>query len=236
MAGKVKRKRADYLPRRFAILALVVLVGSCIAGFLFPHNVNWYPSSLLSQDSRCFIPLSERSARVTFLSDMVLQHQATDAEWQRAYESERMQARLSFVAIFGVLLIALLRPSAPHNRSGIFLVAAVLFLGFYWFDIHTAEYCHRQACEKGSLDTTMTLISRLQIHDSTWYNVDYQKLTPWRDSVNTNKSRLTREFSNFVHPSQMVFYYLPSIVLLFLYLWLDRKQKRRSEADPWSSC
>ena len=70
-----------------------------------------------------------------------------------------MRARLSFVVVMSVLLAAFFRPEGKKNRIGSETIAIILFVGFYLFDIHTADLGARQDHIKPTLDTTLVVLS-----------------------------------------------------------------------------
>ena len=215
----------------FVIVMLPVVLLICLISLICPRDAVYPIDSLLNRDSTRFVPLSERQERILLLSNIVLQHQSTHAEWQTARESERMQARLSFMAAFGILLVALLRLNGPNIRSGVLLIAITLFFGFYFFDIQTVDFGNRLDHVKGMLDKTIIDISELQVTDSIWWNVDYKIYERWYSTKSQRCTMIPRKLISSLRPdaSQMIFYFLPLVVLIFVYLWQECNEQAREK-------
>jgi hypothetical protein len=206
--------------KAIAIGILLLTVADIFIGIFCPRGEHQKSQSLLVSNDTLFLSASKRDVRIRFLSDIVLEHQSTYAQYAVARESERMQARLSFVGAFAFLLVALLRPNS-NIRSSIVLTALALYSGFYFFDIHTVDLWDRASDRKLALDTTILVLSRVQPSDSTWYDIDYGKVEARYDSLRQH-SRL-RKVASFFRPdlSQIAFYSWPLSVLLGLYLGLE---------------
>jgi hypothetical protein len=234
--------------RRFKLGLKLFVVGmitvftvlDAIFGLTCPRHGERPSDTVLGRDSTHFVSFSERSARLRFLSDVILQLQSTYFQAQLARESERMQARLSFVAAFALLLVALLRQNKSNTRLSVVLIAIVLFVGFYFFDIHTVDLGDRQNYTRSLLDTTILALPRIPQSDSALYYIDYGLVNARYDSMAQHP--LKRKVQSFFRPdiSEIVFYYLPLSVLLGLYWWFEivpgtqrsatRKKRRASAA------
>ncbi len=207
------------------------LIGQCVAGFFWPRNDEWPIVSLLTPDSTQFVLRSERGVRISLLSEVILQHESTHAQWQSARESERMQARLSFVGVMAVLLATILRPGRVKDKPNMLLIAVTLFAGFYLFDVHMVYQGDRQDHVKGALDTTIIQLSKMSLSDSTLYYIDYSKLNAYLK----NKGQNTRQkkLLNSLRPdlSQMAFYYMPLIIFIGLHLSFGQKKRSLHSQD-----
>ncbi|MHB1048479.1 MAG: hypothetical protein ACYC09_00210 [Bacteroidota bacterium] len=217
----------------FVATILIFLILDVIYIKFCPLETKHHSNNLLVRDSTQSVPLSKRSARLRLLSDVILQHQTVHSESQLARESERMQARLSFIAAFALLLTTLLKHKESNTRSIVVTIAICLFMGFYYFDIHTVDNGNRENYTKSLLDNTILDLSRIPESDSSIYNIDYKLAIARYDSMAQNPFK--RKLASAFYPdvSQMVFYYLPLIVLLGVYLvtGLMPKRNRRLKKD-----
>lgn len=214
-----------------AIVCVLVLISISISivGICNPKNESIQIGSLLVPDSTRFVSIAKIDARVRFLSEIVLQHESSSAQDQMAHESERMQTRLSFIGLLAVLFISFLSSKHVIARSAIVLTAMVFFFSFYFYDIHTVDLDLRESYSKGCIDTTVFILSRINLTDSTWYNIDYHRIPVRDDSMHTRS--FSRKLGNSIRPdlSQISFYFVPFNVMLVLYIFYPISRDKRTD-------
>jgi hypothetical protein len=218
-----------WLIRPIVCALVLISISISIVGICNPKNESIPIGSLLVPDSTRFVSIAKIDTRVRFLSEIVLQHESSSGQDQMAHQSERMQTHLSYIGLFAVLFISFLPSKHLIARSAIVLTATVFFLSFYFYDIHTVDLNLRQRYGKGCIDTTVFILSRINLTDSTWYNIDYQRITVRDDSMHTRS--FSRKLGNSIRPdlSQVSFYFVPFTVILVLYLFYPiSKDKRRN--------
>jgi hypothetical protein len=75
-------------------------------------------------------------------------------------------------------------------------------------------------------------LSKIHTTDSTWYNLNYDRIKTWDDSL--SKYSFKRKINNFIYPdlSQIAFYFLPFFVFLVLYMFMGKTKDDTEEITP----
>jgi hypothetical protein len=112
------------------------------------------------------------------------------------------------------------------GRFVITMITLSLSMSIYFYDIHTVDLNLRQTYNKGCIDTTVLVLSKIAQSDSTWYNFDYKKTRAFDSTM--NKHSRCRKLYNGLRPdlSQIAFYFVPVIIMLVLYLFFSRTKKK----------
>jgi hypothetical protein len=219
--------------RKVVYLVLILILFIVLLNLFILHKEKDSPSdSLLVPDTTCFVPSFERDKRIQFLSDMVLRHQSSSVEASLARGSERMQTRLSFIALIAILIGLFLSLKDYKMQLGVLLAIVFLFLGFYLFDLHSSDFDHRHDYLRQWTDNTVIRLSKVHTSDSIWYNLNYDRIIAWDSTLSAHSFK--RKINNFIYPdlSQIAFYFLPFFVFLGLYLFLGKTINDTEEQTP----
>ena len=207
----------------FAGFLLLISVIISIIGFLDPLPPITEKGSLLKSDSSIFIPYSKRYERQNLLSNIILTQQETYSNIFMATNNQRMQTRLSFVALLAVLLIPFLSSKIYNIKKVIILAIFILTVSIYFYDIHITDLSRRSSHTKILLDNTILEISNIKPTDSLWHYLSYEKTLEYKNKMHEH-SRI-RKLNNSLHPdlSQIAFYLSPFSLFLILYFLLPKK-------------
>lgn len=207
----------------FARFLLLIIIAISMRGFLDPLPPISENATILFADSSLFITPSERYERRKFLSDIVLEHQLSHSNYSLAFSNERMQTRLSFVALMAVLLIPFLSSKISNIREIIIVVIFILSFSIYLYDIHITDSGNRAAYTKILLDNTIIEINNIKQNDSIWYYLSYEKAVEYENDMRKYSS--LRKLNSSLQPdlSQIAFYLCPLAILLILYLLLRQR-------------
>jgi hypothetical protein len=213
--------------RNLVWIIILTFIAIALKSILCQRSETPVLDSLIISDTNHSVSHNDRNERMRRLTEIILPQQSSNAQEILTRSNERMQTKLSFIALFAFLLIPFLSSKTSTMRLGILIVVLFLFVSFYFFDIHTADFGYRQGHYKNLIDNTVDTLAKINFNDSTWYNVDYSRIPKWDDSMHAHS--MSRKICNFSRPdlSQISFYFSPCIVLLGLYLFLTLPVKGR---------
>jgi hypothetical protein len=206
--------------RNVVWIIFLTFIAIALKSILYQRSEIPVLDSLFISDTNRFVLPNDRNEQMRRLTEITLLQQSSNAQEILARSNERMQTRLSFIALFAFCLISFFSSNTSTVRFGILIVVLFLFVSFYFFDIHTADLGYRQVHSKNWIDNTVDTLAKINFTDSTWYNVDYSRIPKWDASMHAHST--SRKICNFFRPdlSQISFYFSPCIVLLGLYLFL----------------
>jgi len=175
------------------------------------------------------ITSEDGDAQLVSLSDRVKQEINSYNQVLITRRSERMQTRLSFIALLAIILIPLLSNKGRIKHLGIVVsIAFLFFLSFYFFDIHTVDINSRQAYIMRCYGETASELSEISTSDANKYYINYETLNCL--TKRAKKGHTIRKLKNYVRPdlSQISFYLIPITIILGIYFYSYNKQKEDS--------
>lgn len=215
------------------ILILVNIIVILI-GLTSPKKVYSKSDSLVKVDSNITVRSSEQKANIDYLISRA--EQSRDFQKQSIFNSnsERMQTRLSYIALMAVILIPLFSSKkVSEKKNYVFIIVAYLFfLSFYFNDIHAVDLINRTQYSKNCYSETIRALNKIQESADTYkndinYKYDLKKINRegWIDNIPKNNK--LRKIQAFFHPdiSQIVFYIFPITLILSVYLILYQNKK-----------
>jgi hypothetical protein len=206
----------------FAWIVIIMIAIIIFINIFWPRNPIYPGVSLLKPDKTTHFVLStDRNERVKYLSNIILQQQSSYDQSSMALESQRMQTRLSFIALFAFLLIPFLTKKKKSNvRVSIVCILGIFFISFYYYDVQTVDHIDRQNYKMQSIFNTVVALSNIKPTDSIRYELDFNRLNKFENFMHAHSFK--RKFGYLFRPdlSQISFYFLPFFVLLFLYLFM----------------
>lgn len=136
-------------------------------------------------------------------------------------QNSRMQTRLAFIALLAAVFIAAFatKDTNTGRQGAIVVVSYLLFMSFYFFDIHTVDVQIRQKHRSASYAKTSYFIIKIQPEDSIMYTLNDTVPTSFMNDMDKNPKK--RKLKSALNPdlSQVSFYIAPMTFLLGLYLF-----------------